>query len=558
MTLHILWKAVSSHLFLWPTGSEWHCIFCERQFHHIFSYDQQDVSDIVQLVEGSFIITSFPMTNSKWVTLHILWKAAFSYDQQTVSDIAHLVKGSLITPFPISNSLRVTLHIVWKAVSSHLFIWPTGSEWDCTFCERQGLITPFPITNSLWVRLHILRKPVSSHLFLWPTVCEWYCAFCEMQSHHIFPMTNSLWVILQTLWKASIWCCFLWPIASEWHCKCCERQSHHIFPYDQQHVSDIAQSLITHFPMTNSEWVTLHILWNAISWHLCLWPIASELHCTFCEGQSHHILSYDHQVVSDIAHFVKSSLITSFPMTNRQWVTLHILWKAVSSYLSHHQQLVSDIAHFVKDSLITAFPMANSWGVTLHIFWKAVSSHLLLWPSGSEWHCTFCEKQSHHIFYYDQQVVSDIAHVVKGSLITPCPMANSKCVIAHVQMKAVSSHLQFPMSNRMFVTLHILWKAISSHLFLWPTACEWGCTSWWKAVLSHCFLWPIASEWDCTFCERQSHHVFSCDQQNVCDIAHFVKGSLMTSFPITNRMWALDILCKSVSSHLFLWQTVCE
>ena len=728
MTLHILWKAVSSHLFLWPTGSEWHCIFCERQFHHIFSYDQQDVSDIVQLVEGSFIITSFPMTNSKWVTLHILWKAAFSYDQQTVSDIAHLVKGSLITPFPISNSLRVTLHIVWKAVSSHLFIWPTGSEWDCTFCERQGLITPFPITNSLWVRLHILRKPVSSHLFLWPTVCEWYCAFCEMQSHHIFPMTNSLWVILQTLWKASIWCCFLWPIASEWHCKCCERQSHHIFPYDQQHVSDIAQSLITHFPMTNSEWVTLHILWNAISWHLCLWPIASELHCTFCEGQSHHILSYDHQVVSDIAHFVKSSLITSFPMTNRQWVTLHILWKAVSSYLSHHQQLVSDIAHFVKDSLITAFPMANSWGVTLHIFWKAVSSHLLLWPTGCEWHCTCCKRQSHHTLSYgqqqvrhctcsnesslitssisyEQQNVCDIAHFVKGNLITSFPMTNSlwvrlhilmkgslvtlfpmtnsKWVRLHILWKAVSSCLfmwpteclwhctfcegqshdilsyyqqnvsighfvqvslitSFPMTNSLWVRLYILWNAISSHPILWPTecewhcmllwrtvsshpflwlpgcewhctfcekqshhifptesewlahfvngslitsfpiptACKWHCTFWkdsviisftmtnskwvglhilWKAASSHLFLWPTESEWDCTFCERQSHHTFSHDQQEVSEIAHFVNGSLITSFSMTKRMWVrLHMLWKAVLWHLFLWPTECE
>ena len=35
----------------------------------------------------------------------------------------------------------------------------------------------------------------------------------------------------------------------------------------------------------------------------------------FCERQFHHILSYDQQKVSDIVHFVKGSLITSFPMT---------------------------------------------------------------------------------------------------------------------------------------------------------------------------------------------------------------------------------------------------
>ena len=167
--------------------------------------------------------------------------------------------------------------------------------------------------------------------------------------------------------------------------------------------------------------------------------------------------------MSDIAHFVKGSLITSFPMTNREWVTLHILWKAVSS---------------------TSFPMTNSlWAVTLHILWKAVSSHLFLWLTACKWHCTLCERLSHHIFSYDQQLVSDIAHFVKDSLIT-----------------------YFPMTNSEWVTLQILWKAVSSHLFLWPTV----------------------GEWHCTFCERQSHHIFSYDQQEVSDMAHFVEGSLIT------------------------------
>jgi hypothetical protein len=36
---------------------------CEKQSHHIISYEQQDVSDLLHLVKGS-LITSFPMTNS--------------------------------------------------------------------------------------------------------------------------------------------------------------------------------------------------------------------------------------------------------------------------------------------------------------------------------------------------------------------------------------------------------------------------------------------------------------------------------------------------------------
>ena len=304
------------------------------------------------------------------------------------------------------------------------------------------------MTNRMWVRLHMLWKAVSSHLFLWPTVCEWDCTFCEGQSCHIvsydaqdvseiphfvkgspLPMTNRKWATLHLLWKAVSWHLFLWPTGSEWHCTFCEWQSHHMLSYDQQNVSDIA-----HF-------------WKRVSSHLFLWPTVCEWHCT-CERQSHHIFSYHQQLVSPMAHVVKGSLITTFPMTNSLWVRLHILWRAFMYIVSDDQQDVSDMAHFVKDNLITPFPITNS----------------------------------------------------------------------------------------MWVRWHILWKTVSSHHFLWPTG----------------------SEWDCTFCERQSHHVFSCDQQNVCDIAHFVKGSLMTSFPITNRMWALDILCKSVSSHLFLWQTVCE
>ena len=162
--------------------------------------------------------------------------------------------------------------------------------------------------------------------------------------------------------------------------------------------------------MTNSKWVTLHIWWKAVSSHHFLWWTASEWHCTLCDRQCHHIISYDKQEVSDIAHVVKGSLITSFPMTNSKLVALNILW-------------------------------------------KAASSHLFLWPTGSEWHCKLCEKQSHHIISCDEQEVSDIVQCVRGSLM--------RC---------------FPMTNSMWVTLHIFWKAVSSHVFLSPTGSEWHCT----------------------------------------------------------------------------------
>ena len=343
---------------------------------------------------------------------------------------------------------------------------------------------------------------------LWPTVCEWLCkhfwkaVICILsydwqgvsyieEGSLIFLMINREWVTLHILWKAVSLHGFLWPIGCEWHC---------IF---------VKGGLIACFPMTNRMWVTLYILCKAVSSHLFLMMNSQWVTMHFCERHdSHHIFSYEQQGVSDIAYFVKSSLITSvsydeqpvsdithfvkgvliaslpmtnrewvtlymsltisFPMTNRMWVTSHILWKAVSSHL---------------------FPMMNRQWVTLHILWKVFSKHLLLWSTGCEWHCTFCERLSHHIFSCEQQGVGDIACFVKGSLITSFPMTNSKWVI-----------------------LHILWKAISSHLFLRPTVCE----------------------WHCTICERYwSHCMFSYEQQLVRTL---------------HILW-------EVVSHLLLWAT---
>ena len=141
------------------------------------------------------------------------------------------------------------------------------------------------------------------------------------------------------------------------------------------------------------------------------WQSVSANIACFVKG-SLIIFSYDQQGVSDIPHLVKGTVY-------------HYIF-------SYDSQLVCDVAHFVKGSLITAFCTTNSLWVALDILWRAVSPHLFLWPTVCKWHCTFCGGQSHHIFSYDQQSVSGIAH---------------------------------------------LQKALSSHPFLWPTGCEWHSTS---------------------------------------------------------------------------------
>jgi len=171
---------------------------------------------------------------------------------------------------------------------------------------------------------------VKVSLITWPTACEWYCTFCEMLPCHI--ITNSKWV----------------------------------------HCSFMKGSLITSFSMTISEWVAFHILWMAVSSHFFLWPTASEWQCTkFYERKSHHhdIISYAQQQVSDIAHIhiVKASFLTSsFPITNRKWV----IFPFCESQLHHiyymtHRLWVPVTLH-VFWSYITSFPLTNSLWVTLH------------------------------------------------------------------------------------------------------------------------------------------------------------------------------------------------
>ena len=90
-------KSYATYSFSWPKGCEQHWRLCGRQPHHIFSYDQQGVSNIEYSEKG--LIMSFPMTNRECVTSHIVWKAhhILSFDQQEVSSIAHFLKHCLIT-----------------------------------------------------------------------------------------------------------------------------------------------------------------------------------------------------------------------------------------------------------------------------------------------------------------------------------------------------------------------------------------------------------------------------------------------------------------------------
>ena len=62
----------------------------------------------------------------------------------------------------------------------------------------------------------------------------------------------------------------------------------------------------------------------------------------------------------------------------------------------------------------------------------------------------------------------------------------------------------------------------------------------------HYISWPTASEWQYQFSARRSYHIWSHGQQQVSDNAILLPcGRLITSHPITNRMW--------VTLPFFLW-----
>ena len=410
------------------------------QSHHVFSCDQQLVSHIAHFLksfQASPYIFLWPTESESHCTL---WKAV-------------LVKSFLMT-----NSLWVTSDILWKAVSSHLFLWPTASESHCTCCERYffpwSILGSEPhcmfcasekqshITNREWVTLCILSKAASSIFSYWPTASEWQYMFCDrLQSHHIFTCNKQYVSGIPYFMHHHVINFFLWSTVCEGH-------------------SAAKGNLMTWFPMINSQCVTLHILfitwftsvpvnnrkwvmvifWMVLSSNLFLWSTVCEWHCTIYAWLCHNIILYGQQYVSYIAHFMKDSVITFFAVTNSLWVTLHILWEAVSSHFSlppivcewycifwdwwsyhifsHEQQQVSDIAHFMKleRQSYHIFSYHQQSVSDINTLWKQVS-HLFLWPTASEKCCTFCERQSHHIFSYHQQFVSDIAHFVKASLM---------------------------------------------------------------------------------------------------------------------------------------------
>ena len=163
--------------------------------------------------------------------------------------------------------------------------------------------------------------------------------------------------------------------------------------------------------LKGSEWCWQNLLQHNLNTFSC--PPGCEWYFKFCEKQWNHVFSHKYRRLAACHAGLVVQRVTP------------------SKFAYYGQQYVSNMAN-IFDELFYVF-FSYYWQDVSNIedfLWKAVSSHLLPWSTGSEWHSTFCERESHHISYEKQQV----------------------------------SNIQV---NTCF------WKGVSSHLFLWPIGSQW-------------------------------------------------------------------------------------
>ena len=477
--------AISSHLILWPIGSEWHSTpFSARQSHHISSHDQQGVSGTPTFFLPGNVITFHLMTNSKWVTPPFLFQVISSHfiPWPTACEWYSLLCSARQSHHNhlMTNSLWETLPSFFcQEISSHFIPWWQEVSDTPTFFLPCNLITFHLMTNSKWVTLHpFFCQALSSHFIPWPTACEWHSPyFSAMQPHHV--SSHDQQGVSDTLpfsLPGNLIRFHPWPTASEWHSP--------LF---------LPGNFITFHCMTNSLWVTLPLFFQAMSSDFIPWPTGSEWHYpVFSARQSHHISSHDQQLVSDTPLF---SARQFHPISFHDQQLVSELPPPFSARQSHHisshdQQGVCDTPLFLLGNLITFHPMTNSEWVTLPLlFCQAISSYFIPWSTGSEWHFPlFPARQSHHIPSHGKQQVSEIPpFFVPGNLIT--------------------FHL---MTNSLWVTLpHSFCQAISLHSIPWPTGSEWHSPLF--LLIIHLpmtnSLWVIPSF---SFCQPASSHHIPC------------------------------------------------
>ena len=146
--------------------------------------------------------------------------------------------------------------------------------------------------------------------------------------------------------------------------------------------------IISH-PMIYSKWLTLHFHLPAVSSHSCKQDV-SDIALALCQGVSSHLIlwptacewHYSFMMVSSSlfpwptgsewhSFFIPGSLITSHPMTNRKWETVH--WISVRYFMSHDWQQVSDTTIFVCKAVLSSMPWPTVCEWLSLVLWQQIS-----------------------------------------------------------------------------------------------------------------------------------------------------------------------------------------
>ena len=318
-----------------------------------------------------------------------------------------------------------------------------------------------------------------------------------------------------------------WPTEGGWHCP--------IF---------VLHHLTSH-PMTNRLWVTLPFFCNALHlipwWTGCEWnspfPVMKCHFISFCGKQevsgttisllgglitSHPGMLW--QFVSGIDDCISCDLITSHPMTNREWVTLPCLSAScltTSCSMTNSLWVISPI--LLTCSLIALHPMTNS--LCAPFSYHAVSSHLIPWSTGGEQHSLFLLYSliTSHFMTYRQWVMLSFFYHVTSSLPTSQWKTGSVWHSLFFCYCLIGSH---HMTNRMWVKLAIV-LCMPCSLITSPT------------VAMTIRLWVTLA----FVCRQSDDCILIYDQQNVSGTTLFLAYSLVT-LHLTNRVWvSLPFFC---------------
>lgn len=190
----------------------------------------------------------------------------------------------------------------------------TVCEWHCTL-PKGSLMTLCPMTNRWWMSLYIflIGSLITPSWYL--IVCGWCYTFFWLAASQCW-QTGGEWH--PSFWKAVSANLILWQTVCEWHCTSCNATSSHIIPWTTEsgwHFAYYMKYSLTTSCHANRKQVTSYTFLNGNLITSCTMTSACQWNCTFIWMQSHNILPYGKQFVSNTTHCSERQPYCTLSMT---------------------------------------------------------------------------------------------------------------------------------------------------------------------------------------------------------------------------------------------------